>query len=167
MSIRLSKAFVDDDFPAFPDGVYKGTLDRIEGIEFGEQGTDDWTYRLQLYFRDITPATDGGTSVGNRPFRGQITIIRNGVSLADVVEGDIEELDFMLDRGLKLVGQLALVTGMTERDEQKGVTVDVEALVDAARSGEFDGMTMLFRVGHWTDQNGSDRDELRQLASAS
>ena len=161
--ITLSKAVVRDDYTAFPAGVYVATLDRCEDREFGEQGSEDWAFILQLFFRDLKPANEGMEDVGARPFRGDIRFADRGVSLADVTDGDVGNLAFPLERGLHLLGQIQLAASADD-DEVKDVSYDPSAIADALRSGEFDGQEYVIQVSHW----GTDpvKDQLAKIAAA-
>lgn len=168
-TLKVPKAVVDNDYQAFPEGLFKGKFAFVKDDSRGEQGSDDWRFGLRVAFTGLAPAVDGGPDVGARPFSGTIGVIRDGANLLEITsQEEIDALSFPLQRGLMLLTQLAVVVGAASRDAKGNVAVDLDTFVEDVRAHKYDGRNAGVEVTHWFP-NGSDsaQDQIGTIFSTS
>ena len=172
--LTVPKRIVQNEYQAFPKGTYACEFNRVEDNSRGTQGDDDWKFSLRTFFRNLTPMDEETPDVGSRPFRGEINIVWDGVSLLDLESADqIDSLPFQLTRGIATLSQLAVAVGAAEADAKGNVSFSIPEFVAALRGteeeeGAYNETPVILTVGHYTTRAAPDtpRDQIDAILAA-
>lgn len=149
MRARVPTQLVDNEYEAFPKGFYDGDIDSAEVRDPKDDGS--WL-TMEVGFASITPK-EGTNDPGRSRFSNGITIYSEGVHVKDVEDFSNNDLPFGVRRAGGLLAGLAEGLGVATRDDDGYLDVDIEAVIDALTSGEFEGERVGFQVGHYSPKN--------------
>ena len=153
MDLTIPKNVVDNEYIAFPKGSYAGEYNRVEDNSRGEQGSDDWRFSLRTFFRNLKPADGETTDPGARPFRADIQLVWDGVSILELQSVEqISDLPFQLQRGVAHLTQLAVALGAAGRNEAGGVSFNLGEFVEKLRDGFGEDTPVKLTVEHYLNK---------------
>jgi len=146
---RVPGSLIDNEYQTFPKGFYDGD---IASAEIRDPRNDGSWLSLELGMENVTPK-EGTEDPGRSSFSTGITISTDGVHVTEVEDFSNGELPFAIRRAGALLAGLAEGLQVTTRDDSGVVEVDIEAVVNALTSGEFEGDRVGFQVDHYSPKN--------------
>lgn len=144
-------------YDPFPEGTYRGRIDETEVRDPNDDG--EWLL-VEVSVEDIEPV-DETDDPGRDSFSDDLTVKTDGLHIADIEDFTQDDLyegrTFGLVRAAGLLAGLGEAVGATEiDDEEMEQSVDIEAILEALTSGEFDSEVVGFEVGHYERDDGLD-----------